>query len=56
MRFAHLKRILRLRRLRLRGPRGAQAEFVLTAIGQNLGRLAKLVTAPPLLAPRAAPA
>jgi hypothetical protein len=29
MRFAHLKRILRLDRLRLRGPRGAQDEFVL---------------------------
>ena len=28
MRFAHLKRILRLGRLRLRGPRGAQDEFV----------------------------
>jgi hypothetical protein len=27
MRFAHLKRILRLSRLRLRGPRGAQDEF-----------------------------
>jgi transposase len=31
MRFAHLKRILRLGRLRLRGPRGAQDEFVLAA-------------------------
>ena len=36
MRFAHLKRILRLGRLRLRGPRGAQDEFVLAAIAQNL--------------------
>jgi len=43
MRFAHLKRILRLGRLRLRGPRGAQDEFVLAAIAQNLRRLAKLV-------------
>jgi transposase len=43
MRFAHLKRILRLDRLRLRGPRGAQDEFVLGAIAQNLRRLAKLV-------------
>jgi hypothetical protein len=42
MRFAHLKRILRLDRLRLRGPRGAQDEFVLAAIAQNLRRLAKL--------------
>ena len=52
MRFAHLKRILRLGRLRLRGPRGAQDEFVLAAIAQNLRRLAKLVTKPsPLLVP-----
>ena len=47
MRFAHLKRILRLDRLRLRGPRGAQDEFVLGAIAQNLKRLAKLVAQPP---------
>ena len=32
MLFAHLKRILRLGRLRLRGPRGAQFEFTLAAI------------------------
>jgi hypothetical protein len=32
MLFAHLKRILRLGRLRLRGPRGAQDEFTLGAI------------------------
>jgi hypothetical protein len=50
MRFAHLKRILRLGRLRLRGPRGAQDEFTLAAIAQNLRRLAKLVTGPPPLA------
>jgi hypothetical protein len=47
MRFAHLKRILRLGRLRLCGPRGAQDEFVLAAIAQNLRRLAKLITHPP---------
>jgi len=47
MRFAHLKRILRLGRLRLRGPRGAQDEFTLAAIAQNLRRFAKLVTGPP---------
>jgi hypothetical protein len=47
MRFAHLKRILRLGRLRLRGPRGAQDEFVLAAIAQNLRRMARLVTHPP---------
>ena len=47
MRFAHLKRILRLGRLRLRGPRGAQDEFVLAAIAQTLRRLASLVARPP---------
>src|SRR4051812_16609638 len=47
MLFAHLKRILRLGRLRLRGPRGAQDEFTLAAIAQNLRRLAKLVAQPP---------
>ena len=57
MRFAHLKRILRLGRLRLRGPRGAQDEFVLAAIAQNLRRLAKLITHPPPFgAAHAAPA
>jgi transposase len=50
MLFAHLKRILRLHRLRLRGPRGAQDEFTLAAIAQNLRRLAKLVARPPPLA------
>ncbi len=39
MLFAHLKRILRLGRLRLRGPRGAQFEFTLAAIAQNPRRL-----------------
>ena len=47
MLFAHLKRILQLGRLRLRGPRGAQFEFTLAAIAQNLRRLAKLVVRPP---------
>src|SRR6202140_3019133 len=47
MRFAHLKRILRLGRLRLRGPQGAQDEFVLAAIAQNLRRFASLVARPP---------
>src|SRR6202167_4088658 len=51
MLFAHLKRILRLGRLRLRGPRGAQFEFTLAAIAQNLPRLAKLVARPPPIAP-----
>jgi transposase len=47
MLFAHLKRILRLGRLRLRGPSGAQFEFTLAAIAQNLRRLAKLAAHPP---------
>jgi transposase len=50
MLFAHLKRILRLGRLRLRGPSGAQFEFTLGAIAQNLRRLAKLVARPPPVA------
>ena len=50
MLFAHLKRILKLGRLRLRGPCGAQDEFTLAAIAQNLRRLAKLVARPPPLA------
>jgi len=47
MLFAHLKRILRLGRLRLRGPHGSQFEFTLAAIAQNLRRLAKLIAQPP---------
>ena len=47
MLFAHLKRILRLDRLRLQGPYGAQFEFTLAAIAQNLRRLAKLIVRPP---------
>lgn len=50
MLFAHLKRILKLGRLRLRGPRGAQDEFTLAAIAQNLRRLAKLTAQPPPIA------
>ena len=44
MLFAHLKRILRMGRLRLRGPRGVQDEFTLAAIAQNLRRMARLTT------------
>lgn len=40
--FAHLKRILKLDRLRLRGLSGASDEFTLAAVAQNLRRLAKL--------------
>ena len=46
MLFAHLKRILKLDRLRLRGPCGARDEFHLAAIAQNLRKLAKLIPAP----------
>ena len=48
MLFAHLKRILKLDRLRLRGRSGAQDEFLLAATAQNLRRTAKwLVPKPP---------
>lgn len=47
MLFAHLKRILRMGGLRLRGPAGAQFEFTLAVIAQSLRRLAKLVARPP---------
>jgi IS5 family transposase len=50
MRFAHMKRILRLDRLRLRGLSGARDEVLLTATAQNLRRLAKLLCHPPPLA------
>ena len=46
MLFAHLKRILRLNRLRLRGLSGAKDEFLLAAIAQNLRKLAKLAGGP----------
>jgi transposase len=46
MLFAHLKRILKLDRLRLRGPNGARDEFILAATAQNLRKLAKLVPVP----------
>ena len=39
--FAHLKRILKVDRLRLRGRRGARDEFLLAATAQNLRRMAK---------------
>ena len=41
--FAHLKRILKLNRLRLRGLSGATDEFTLAAAVQNLRRLGKLL-------------
>jgi hypothetical protein len=41
MLFAHLKRIMKLDRLRLRGKSGASDEFLLAATAQNLRRMAK---------------
>ncbi len=46
MLFAHLKRIMKLDRLRLRGPNGAKDEFHLAATAQNLRKLAKLIPEP----------
>jgi transposase len=46
MLFAHLKRILKLDRLRLRGPNGARDEFHLAAAAQNLRKLAMLIPMP----------
>lgn len=43
MLFAHLKRILKLDRLRLRGLSGATDEFTLAAAVQNLRRMAKFI-------------
>ena len=48
--FAHLKRIFGLGRLRLRGPRGAQDEFLLAATAQNLKKLARHIARSPPLA------
>ena len=42
MLFAHLKSILKLDRLRLRGPTGANDDFLLAATAQNLRKMAKL--------------
>lgn len=48
MLFAHLKRILKLDRLRLRGLSGANDEFLMAATAQNLRRMAQwLVQGPP---------
>ena len=50
MLFGHMKRILKVDRLRLRGLTGAQDEFLLTATAQNLRRMAKyLGTGPPVV-------
>ena len=44
--FDNLKRIVKLDRLRLRGPNRARYEFHLAAAAQNLRKLAKLNPAP----------
>jgi hypothetical protein len=51
MLFAHLKRNLNFRRLRLRGMTGARDECVLAATAQNLRKLVKLIgsSPPPLV-------
>jgi hypothetical protein len=45
-RCSHLKRIIRLGRLRLRGPNGSKDEFLLAATAQKLRKLAKLIPHP----------
>ncbi len=54
--FAHLKSILKLDRLRLRGLNGANDEFMLAAIVQNLRRLSRLFTHDPPIQGIGAPA
>jgi hypothetical protein len=54
MLFAHMKRILKLDRLRLRGLSGARDEVLLVATAQNLRKLAKYVGRPPPMAPSCA--
>jgi hypothetical protein len=56
MRFAHMKRILKLDRLRLRGLSRVKDEVLLTATAQNLRRLVKFLCRPPPIAAAACPA
>ncbi len=56
MLFAHLKSILNLDRLRLRGLSGATDEFTLAATAQNLRRMAKLISRGPPIHGIGAPA
>ncbi len=44
--FAHLKRILKLDRLRLRGPNGARDKFHIAATAQNLLKMATFIPMP----------
>ena len=43
-------RVLKLDRLRLRGPNGAEDEFLLAATAQNLRKMAKLIKMPTQIA------
>jgi hypothetical protein len=54
MLFAHMKRIMHMGQLRLRGWTGAHDEFLLTATVQNLRKTAKTLCALPPDAPRQA--
>lgn len=56
MLFAHMKSILKLDRLRLRGLSGATDEFTLAATAQNLRRMAKLIGHGPPISGIGAPA
>ena len=47
MAFAHMKRIFKLDRFRLRGLSGVRDEVLLTATAQNLRKLARYVNRPP---------
>jgi hypothetical protein len=52
MAFAHMKRIFKLDRFRLRGLNGARDEVLLAATAQNLRKLAKYASrSPPILKP-----
>lgn len=51
MLFAHLKQHLGLRRLRLRGLKGASEQCLLAATAQNLKRLVRLTPSPPHRSP-----
>jgi len=55
MLFAHMKRILKLDRLRLRGLRGARDEFLLVATVQNLRRMVKYMAKDPPMSLAAVP-
>jgi hypothetical protein len=47
--FAHMKRIIGLKRFRLRGMTGARDELLLSATALNLRKLAKTIWRPPMI-------